>query len=244
MNFGDALTPYIVEALSGEATQMRKPESDIKPIMLTGSILNWPEVAGSVSCGLGLANYDDKVTPGGDVRGVRGLLSLQKCKEAGYDNAMVLGDPALILPEIYTPSFAQIEGVVIGLIPHYSDYYQAMNMYRDAIGVMVINPLLEVHAFIESVSRCDGIASGSLHGLITAYAYDKPIRWIQFKDTNMLGDGFKFHDFYSLLGEANPQPHVIDHRKHTQDLTALDYVQHERIDTTQLFETIKQICNE
>ena len=40
-NFGDALTPWLIETISGQPVEYAEPSPDYDTVMVTGSILNW-----------------------------------------------------------------------------------------------------------------------------------------------------------------------------------------------------------
>jgi len=53
-NFGDKLTPYLVEKISGKKCIWSPPDSDILKYVVTGSILNW-EIKNAIAWGAGIA---------------------------------------------------------------------------------------------------------------------------------------------------------------------------------------------
>ncbi len=57
--------------------------------------------------------------------------------------------------------------------------------------------------FIDELVACDLIVSSSLHGLVVAIAFGKPVIWAEFTYLP-IGDGFKFRDFFSIFDEECP----------------------------------------
>src|SRR3990172_4808712 len=101
-NFGDKLTPYLIEKISGKKCVWSHPETDIIKYLVTGSILNW-DIKFAVVWGCGVANKSDTVIMG-DIRAVRGELSKYIALLSNPDTNVAIGDPALLLPRIYQPS--------------------------------------------------------------------------------------------------------------------------------------------
>src|SRR3990172_7261249 len=99
-NWGDKLTPYIIEKITG-----KKPEFSDKPgkILLVGSIFTHAK-EGDVVFGSGLLSpeyppHTSKIK----VLSVRGLLTSAVLGKMGIPVKEVLGDPALVLPYLYQP---------------------------------------------------------------------------------------------------------------------------------------------
>ena len=128
---------------------------------------------------------------------VRGPLSRELCLRNGVDCPAIHGDPALLMPAVYRPAGRIRHG--LGIIPHYVDQDTAFIARCRAAGLTVINVSAEIESFVNQVVGCAGILSSSLHGLICADAYGVPSRWIRISD-RVLGDGFKFRDYYASQG--------------------------------------------
>ena len=196
-NFGDKLTPYLIEKISGKKCVWSPPESDVLKYLVTGSILNW-EIKNSISWGCGLASKDDRVGVTG-VTMVRGLISKYIAILGGFKNKITIGDPALLLPRFYTPPVTK--KYQLGVFCHYIDTdvisYNLLSQFPD--DVVLINPLGDIEEVIDLVCSCHRVISNSLHGLIVADAYGIPSRWVKFSD-RILGDGTKYMDYYSSIG--------------------------------------------
>ena len=206
-NWGDALNPYLLGRLTGCEIAARGNE-DCEPgphLLAIGSILQWAN-ADSVVWGTGamLADVMLACRPR-RILAVRGPLTREICLRSGLDCPAVYGDPALLMPDVYQPR--SVRGGALGIIPHYVDHDSAFVARCRAAGLTVINVFSRIESFVEQVARCSGILSSSLHGLICADAYGVPSRWIHISD-GVVGNGFKFRDYYASLGVQEEPIHV------------------------------------
>lgn len=208
-NFGDALNPRIVEILSKKRVYSYK-DVLIKrgPVYaVIGSILNDIDVKNLEIWGSGFISDDGnfKKKPS-KIHAVRGPLTRQRILELGIECPEVYGDPALLLPLIYTPKVSK--EYVLGVIPHFVDkgneYIKNLkNEYPEAVLIIDIEDQLK--NVINNVNRCQYIASSSLHGLIVADAYDIPSLWIELSN-NVIGNGFKFRDYMLSVNKNQLEP--------------------------------------
>lgn len=139
---------------------------------------------------------------------VRGPMTRRKLIDMGIDCPEVYGDPALLLPDYYSPKPRR--RYRLGVIPHYVDFKRAKEILsgQDDIQIIDIRHYGECWTdFIDHIAECDAIASSSLHGLIVATAYGIPSAWVEFYGAEKR-DSFKYHDFYASL--TMPEDFVIE----------------------------------
>lgn len=193
-NFGDKLTPYLIEKMTSNKCIWSPPNSDILKYAVTGSILNW-DMVNSVTWGTGIANKDDTIGTGKIVM-VRGEISKYRAILSGAENIEV-GDPALLLPRYYKPK--KTKKYKLGIFAHYIDTDIIAYNIKLPEDVVLIYALDDIEKIIDTICSCERVISSSLHGLIVADAYGIPTKWVKFSD-RILGDGTKFMDYYSSIG--------------------------------------------
>ncbi len=97
----------------------------------------------------------------------------------------------------------------IGIIPHYKEkdspkVSEIKKMYSDSVIIDLGKKSIDV---VKEIASCETILSSSLHGLIVADSFHIPNKHILLYPygERMLGDGFKFADYYSSYGlKDNP----------------------------------------
>lgn len=150
---------------------------------------------------------------------VRGPKTREWLMQRGINCPEVYGDPALLLPRVYTPQKA-VKRYRLGIIPHYQDYNSEVlkNLKADP-SVLFIK--MEGYAswtnLIDQVTSCDYIASSSLHGLIIAEAYGIPNLWIEITG-KLMGGHFKFHDFFQSIHADRDKPFIVKDTMTADDL--------------------------
>lgn len=219
-NFGDMLSPFIIEHFSGKkilhkecyrgikyviletlkriSGKIKKPLGTInypyqRNLLCVGSIISWGN-GSSVVWGSGFMNEYDGFR-GDKVFAVRGALTDDKLRRMGYPECKVYGDPAILLPMIYRPDV--IVKHKVGIIPHITETDYFINNYGKDFCIIDLRTR-DVHKVIDEVCSCSMILSTSLHGIITAHAYGIPALWIKKHHINT--DGFKFKDYFSSVG--------------------------------------------
>lgn len=217
-NFGDLLSPFIVEKLSGKKTihkdlyNFRKLHlNDIfnairswnfskirtnlyswqNNLMAIGSILKWGNNRTKI-WGSGFL-YESDSFNGGKIYALRGEYSNNKLKEMGYKGCEIFGDPALLLPLIVPCDNKPKK--ILGIIPHWQDLNSMPppNKNYDIINLKTTNIIDKIN----EITSYQYILSTSLHGIIVAHAYGIPAIWIQ--QNKIDGDGIKFKDYFSSV---------------------------------------------
>ncbi len=175
----------------------------------------------SVVCGAGAVSADQRAKGVPQkIVSVRGPLTRDILLSQGFDCPAVYGDPAMLLPLLYTPAHSA-KKYKIGLIPHYVDkdntIVQRLAENPDVHCIDILLP--RTRGFRTSIERywrqwiddlcsCECVVSSSLHGLIIAEAYGIPTLWAKFSD-DINGNDFKYYDYYKSI---NTPPIIIDFR--------------------------------
>lgn len=189
-NFGDNLNHYLIKNLSGKPCVYN--QRDEPHYIVCGTILNEANYLSTV-WGAGFGDEQQyKSFHWCDVRMTRGFKSSELL---GID-LPIAGDPALLLPLLYTPPEPVVQHQY-GIIPHWTDYKYCLEKYSKKYHI--IDPFLPVEEFINEVTSCLRILSTGLHGLIVADSYGVLNRRLILGDIG--GDGFKFDDYYSTTDE-------------------------------------------
>lgn len=196
-NFGDEITPWLFEKMFGIRQDKPGRLTASNVLLAVGSIMRLANGNTEV-WGSGIRNIDQMdFQRARKFHAVRGLFSRKRLLERGYDCPEVYGDPGLLLPDFYNPSIDK--KYKLGVIPHIVDFAELNDHFGQMDGVKVINLETDnIEGVVRDILECEHIVSTSLHGIITAVAYNVPTRWFKCSD-KINGDGIKFYDFFSSL---------------------------------------------
>lgn len=226
-NFGDILNPLFIHRLSGKNVIWINPKLyRYKNYIVIGSILDRANRYSTV-WGAGFISQESKCSEKPDkICAVRGPLTRQKLLESGINCPEVYGDPALLLPKMYTPKSQK--KYKLGIIAHYVDMDNIWLKNLNDPDVLILNiQSPNPFDFIDQVYSCEKIVSSSLHGLIVADAYGIPSLWLEFSD-KVVGKGFKFLDYFLSVNRSDTQPFII--KKETSVDELLDSFSDYKID--------------
>lgn len=139
-----------------------------------------------------------------EVLAVRGKLTRNYLLKRGISCPEVYGDPALLLPLFY-PKTNYKKKYKLGIIPNIIDlsnqYVEEQRSNPDVL-IILMNHYKNWHEIIDKICECEVIISSSLHGIIISDAYHIPNFWIELSK-NVIGNGFKFRDYFSSVGKEN-----------------------------------------
>jgi pyruvyltransferase len=203
-NFGDWVTPYLYEKLTG-AEPIHCKAKHLLPGATTvfgcGSILRHlvkPDVG--IVWGSGIIDSSDTFERPLRTLSVRGPRTRQRMLELGYDCPEIYGDPALMLPTVYRPATGKKFDV--GVIPHFVEL-QHFKQHPLPEGWKLIDVTQDLERVVDDIASCHRTASSSLHGVIVSHAYGVPSAWIA-AAAPLHGDGVKFGDYFASVGIAEP----------------------------------------
>lgn len=205
-NAGDVASGSIVAYVSSRPVEVIGEGAVETPNLIAiGSILHWAD-GNSIVWGTGLidANVRLAVKPK-SVLAVRGPLTWEMLRQQGVGSPRIFGDPGVFLAQIYPKRQPRWP---LGIVPHYVDRSAPFVLRAAASGARIIDVSEPIEQYAAALSSCERILSSSLHGLVFAHAYGIPAAWIRLSD-RVLGDGFKFYDYYSSVGVGRGEVQVL-----------------------------------
>lgn len=214
-NFGDYITPYLIEKYCN--IKIDKPinpkTTKCTVLLMTGSIMRLCN-KNTIIWGSGIRDKEQKILPG-VIRSVRGPLTRKRLISIGCECPNIYGDPGLILPLIYNP-INIIKKYDLGIIPHYSQFMEVSKLYEIDDNTLIVDlRTTDIESIIDKILACKKIVSSSLHGIVISHAYGIPVRWIKFSN-NIRGDDTKFYDHFLSVGIEDEKPiNAIEYKKIT-----------------------------
>ena len=207
-NFGDEISPLLVEEIFGRPCRWAPPHSC--DIVAAGSIIE-------MTLGMKLANRpvlwgtgfmrdeDGGITDRDfDVVAVRGTRSRERV--ANDRAGVTVGDTGLLADALLTA--APAKEYRLGVLPHFLDAEVAeLDWLREQAGAHLIDATSDPRHVVEEIARCETLVSSSLHGLIVADALGVPNGHVRFSTNQFIGGMYKFRDYYSVF--ADPDRHFL-----------------------------------
>jgi len=186
-NFGDCLTPILLERLFGIKSEWVEPEK--AEFVGIGSLLEtFSKNYKGIIWGSGKMFEESEIDLSeAKVLALRGKLTLSKTK----CECSVFGDPGL-LAKLIAPTGIKKE-YEFGIINHWNDKRQKYGEHNNIIDITsgIDNVILET-------LKCKKIVTSSLHGLILADSLGIPRLWSPSESSP--GGSFKFDDYQSNFG--------------------------------------------
>ena len=216
-NFADDLNLYLLSALSKRKIVFYDYSLICKifhkkRILAIGSILNEWINDNCIIWGAGSqldCDYAPHANP--EIRAVRGPKTRDWLMKSGIQCPAIYGDPALLLPKVYSPKISTKREIAI--IPHIldedSEELSHFLKYHKDIKVISLSNYTKWQDVINDLCSCKMIISSSLHGLILSDAYNIPNIWVKIRHS-LGGDGyFKFKDYFLSVGRDEKEPLCI-----------------------------------
>lgn len=200
-NFGDCVFPQMLKHWN--IPYQWVDHSEEFKLISTGSIVGMAAMNHTHVWGSGIISKNTVVNQSAIYHSVRGKHTKEK---TGKDD-LPLGDPALILPRLYSPT-SRRKIHEIGIVPHQIHFDKIVSeLKRKKLDYFVIDPSTYndklFYRYIDQICSCKKIITTTLHGLIVAHAYGIDASPMHFDDS-LCGDGIKFHDYYSVWNNDYP----------------------------------------
>lgn len=130
---------------------------------------------------------------------VRGPLTRNKLRMAGIECPPIYGDPALLVPDFYSPQVEKTHEV--GIVLRWSE-----NEWFDSLNIQGVRKILlktdDVEGTIDAMLSCRRLVTSSLHGLILADVYGIPNVWLA--SNTPKGLEFKYWDYLISVDKCRP----------------------------------------
>jgi hypothetical protein len=171
-------------------------------ILCVGSIAHETQ-SGDVLCGIGCKtrNLPEVDSARIHIHGLRGPISYQIFKAAGYDVSKVrfLADPGLLIGGMVS-SRSPVKGRVV-FIPHYRERKEVRSIAPKSLRLIDIDasPL----RLARQIQKAECVYSSSLHGIIFAHALGRPCVFVRPMTEEPL---LKYEDYFLSVGLNPPSP--------------------------------------
>lgn len=213
VNFGDLITRDLLKYYGFIPIWFNERRADL---ISTGSLIEHlsPSYSGTI-LGTGAIDSNTKTRfLNANIIGLRGKYTK---KNLGVVESIVLGDPGLLADKLIEKE-RSIKKNELGIIPHYSDANNsAIQKLKLKYGadIAVIDVRQQPTEVLKEMDACKHIISSSLHGLICADALGIPNRWIKLSE--LLGNDFKFNDYYSVF-DITPEFKLLNGSESLEEL--------------------------
>lgn len=178
-----------------------------KILFAIGSVLQIYDRNGIIIWGAGIIQNKSRIHKA-TFKAVRGLETVKRLKELGYDAPSTLGDPALLLPLLVNHAKKKYK---VGIAPNFRHYEECVRKLNLPSACILIDLKDGVQSVTDQITSCEYILATSLHGLIVAHAFNIPALWVDLKLENKLaGDDIKFRDYFSSVDIDPYLPVAVD----------------------------------
>lgn len=208
-NFGDHLGKVVASRLINKAGHM--PDEEVpqsRRLFTVGSVIHFAETD-DVIWGSGVNGKlprDQHKFKTLDVRAVRGPKTATFLRELGVAVPNIYGDPALLVPTLFSDRFRVKPRRPAVFIPNLHDLSIAKT------DLPIVSPLRGWNHVIKMIVGSEMVVSSSLHGIVLAEAFGIPARYVRLSETE---HPFKYDDYAQGTGRASLKPaksinHALD----------------------------------
>ncbi|QDU53962.1 polysaccharide pyruvyl transferase family protein [Aeoliella mucimassa] len=200
-NAGDLLSGSIIQHA------YKLPHVNVKKeghrLLLVGSVFHFVK-PGDIACGIGVRE-GQPVQTDCRIMGLRGPLSYETLKSAGYDmsECKFLYDPGLMIREL-APATKPVRPRGQIFIPHYRERFNYLlntQLMRKRVSVVSIDATPE--AIAHRIRRAELVYTSSLHGVVFAHSLGVPCVFVRPQTGEPM---FKYQDYYASIGVPYPTP--------------------------------------
>ena len=217
-NFGDWLSPYIVQKHSGSKIHFQPLHDADRSVHLitVGSIGRFIKKS-SVVIGTGISSQDYPIESGAKYISVRGPRTARVLKRSGGPKIESFGDPGVLVSQIF-PIIRQETNGRIALVRHHSHLALPVKLPENIEELSVLRSHhSKIEEFFVALNNYDAVITSAMHVYITCQSYGIPVGLITFKgfESAVHGDGIKYLDYAegASVESINPEAIPLDLRR-------------------------------
>jgi hypothetical protein len=218
-NFGDWLSPLILDAKTDRSIVYRSPSAPTSEphIFSTGSIGRFVK-SSSIVVGTGISTADIELDRRARYISVRGPITADLVKKCGGPTIESFGDPGALIRRIIPVQRGLTNGK-IALVRHHkhASLPTALADNMDELSVLRSHPKA-VRSLATELNEYDAVVTSAMHVMIACHSYGIPCCLITFEgfESAVHGSGVKYEDYalgVSLEGVYDPIPVYTDLRR-------------------------------
>ncbi|HKC28486.1 MAG TPA: polysaccharide pyruvyl transferase family protein, partial [Jatrophihabitans sp.] len=217
-NFGDWLSPFLLQRLTGRRVLFQPPAAvtEAPHLVMIGSIGRFVQ-SGSVVVGTGVSEAATRVNPAAHFVSLRGPLTAAAVRNAGGPQVESFGDPGLLLARLLPITRAATNGR-LALVRHHAHAELPVTVPEgmDEHSVLASGPD-EIIKLVSTLSEYDGVVTSAMHVMIACHSYGIPCAPVTFNGyvSAVPGGAMPYRD-YSLGADLDevwtPEPVELDLR--------------------------------
>ena len=199
-NFGDWLSPLIVDAQTNRSIVFQSPTSASRDLHITsvGSIGRFIK-ASSIVVGTGISSTDAELDRKAHYVSVRGPITAEQVKASGGPSVASFGDPGALISRII-PIERGLTNGKLALVRHHKHINLPVVVpdSMDELSVLLSHPDA-IRSFVTELNQYDAVVTSAMHVMITCHSYGIPCALVTFEgfESSVHGSGIKYRD-YSL----------------------------------------------
>jgi hypothetical protein len=210
-NFGDWLSPLVVQRLSGHPVSYVPPTSPTSDphLVAVGSIGRFIK-SGSIVVGTGISSQDLSLEPNAHYISLRGPLTADVLRASGGPEVTSTGDPGGLLRRLIPIERTTTNGR-LALVRHFAHANLPITLpdETDELSVLASHPD-DLESFVSQLNAYDGVITSAMHVMIACHSYGIPCALIGFHgfEGSVHGTGMKYRDYSLGIGldsEWDPQ---------------------------------------
>lgn len=236
-NFGDWLSPLIVQAASSHPVNYVAPTAPAKqPHLVTiGSIGRFIKKS-SIVVGTGISSDEIELEAHARYFSVRGPVTAGVLKRNGGPVVESFGDPGALLSRVLPVERTTTNGR-IALVRHFTHAALPVTLPEnvDELSVLMSHPD-DIRAFVTKLAQYDAVITSAMHVMITCHSYGIPCALIGFSgfEDAVHGNGIKYGDYAQGVGLSEVwEPVAVDlnlRRTNWDDLIRTEQISAAKLD--------------